>query len=322
MQTTPSRSSTGLTSAFGNQFAYPCRTSSPDLDLEDVISRQIRDFYASHSPTSDPGSLSPMLDDLPVDIDAVIDAIGGLLMHPHTAHDLYGESEPADRGAGYLTMKRMLQHLHTVDPAPLTQHRPSDKRLRLNCGRFAMIFVSILRHCGIPARKRVGFDWDGWIHEIAEYWDDQRNQWVLLDPNPAARKPIRDFLARIGQPTNAITIRPGEAFTPGCLAWRLCRAGQADPNGYQISDHDGMSSVRIALLQDLDSVNKVELRTFDEWHEMITAPMQQLDDAALDWLDHAALIEDCNTSFDELQAFYANSAYGSKVRTRLTQLVA
>lgn len=54
-----------------------------------MISRQIRDFYTSHSPTSNPGPLSPMLDDLSVDVVGLIDVIGGLLLHPHTAHNLF-----------------------------------------------------------------------------------------------------------------------------------------------------------------------------------------------------------------------------------------
>ena len=52
-----------------------------------------------------------MLDGLAVDVDKLIDVIGGLLLHPHTAHDLYGESEPPDRGAGELAVTRMLQRL-------------------------------------------------------------------------------------------------------------------------------------------------------------------------------------------------------------------
>jgi len=267
-----------------------------------------------------------MLDDLPVDVDKLIDVVGGLLLHPHTAHDLFGESEPPDRGAGELTMTRMLQKLVTLDPRPLSHPRPPERRLRVNCSRFAMLFLTILRHRGIPVRKRAGFDWDGWIHEIPEYWDERRNHWVLVDPDPATRAPIRNFLARTGQADHDVAdidaIKSGEAFTPGFLAWRLCRSGQSDANHFHVKDHDGMASARIALIQDLDSMNKSELRTFDAWHEMITAPLSQLDDSALNWLDEAAaLIADSDTRFNEMRTFYTSSVYGTTIHNRLLQSV-
>jgi len=199
-----------------------------------------------------------------------------------------------------------------------------ERRLRVNCSRFAMLFLTVLRHRGIPVRKRAGFDWDGWIHEIPEYWDENRRQWVFVDPDPATRAPIRTFLARTRQADLTIAdtdaIKPGEAFTPGFLAWRLSRAGQADVNQFKVHGHDGMSSVRVALLQDLDSMNKSELRTFDAWYELITAPFSQLDDSALNWLnDAAALIADSDARFNEMRTFYTTSAYGTTIHKRLLQ---
>lgn len=83
-----------------------------------------------------------------------------------------------------------------------------------------------------------------------------------------------------------------------------------------------MSSVRIALLQDLDPVNKSELRTFDAWHELMTASMRQLDNA-LGWLDAAAdPIAGSDIRFTDMRALYANSPYGTAIQTRLELMVA
>lgn len=259
-----------------------------------VVSPQVRDFYAAHSLTSDPGPRSVILDGLPVDIEPIIDVIGGLFLHPTTAIELLGESEPADRGAGELAMNKTLRMLSAVDPAPLGVPRPVEKRLRVNCRGFAMMFVTILRHQGVPARKRVGFAsyLSGSIHEIAEYWNDQLNRWVLVDPDPTTREPLRNFFASTGGPdqhdSQAGTIKAGDAFYPGGRAWRLCRSGQANAEQFRDSEQAGMAGVRVALIQDLDSLNKVELRSFDEWHEMINTPWDRLGEHSLAWLDHAA----------------------------------
>lgn len=291
-----------------------------------MLSQETRDFYATHSPTSDPGPLSWLLDGLPRAIDELIDAIGGVLLHPITAAQLLGEPEPADQGAGELTMMRTLERVHAIDPAPMSVARPITKRLRVNCRGFAMLFVTALRHQGVPVRKRVGFDCGGDIHEIGEYWDEQREQWVLVDPDPASREPLRAFLRGRGHTgrleSSTELIRHGEAYHAGGLAWRLCRSGQAEVGAFRDTAYAGMAGVRVALLQDLDSLIKVELRSFDEWHELITQPWEAVDRRWLDWLDAAAeLTADMETNLGELRAFYVGSAYGSVVRTRLAQVV-
>lgn len=290
-----------------------------------MITEEVRQFYVSHSPTSDPGPLGSLLDDLPTTINGLVDATGGLLMHVQTAHGLFGEPEPLDFGAGELTMSRMLENLITLYRAPLSLVRPPEKRLRVNCGRFAIFFLSALRQLGIPARKRVGFAWSGWIHEIVEYWDDARERWVLIDPDPSVRDALRDYVARVRGENpgedNADLIRSGEAFWPGALAWRECRAG-VDPGRFHVLDRDALHGVRIALLQDLDSLNKTELRTHDEWHRLMTVPMSELAEDDCRWLDKAAdLVDSGDAGFDALRAHYERSAYGVTVRGRLGRML-
>lgn len=83
-----------------------------------------------------------------------------------------------------------------------------------------------------------------------------------------------------------------------------------------------MAGVRVALLQDLDSLNKVELRSFDEWHELVRQPWAATGQRALDWLDQAAeLTCDADAGLGELRAFYARSSYGSAVKARLAEVV-
>jgi hypothetical protein len=58
---------------------------------------------------------------------------------------------------------------------------------------------------------------------------------------------------------------PPDQFLPGGKAWQLCRAGQADPDSFGISEMHGLWFVRGDLMRDLASLNKVELLPWDGW---------------------------------------------------------
>lgn len=48
-------------------------------------------------------------------------------------------------------------------------------------------------------------------------------------------------------------------------AWRLCRAGQADPDLFGIFDLQGLWFIRGNVVRDLAPLNKMELLTWDCW---------------------------------------------------------
>ena len=75
-----------------------------------------------------------------------------------------------------------------------------------------------------------------------------------------------------------------------------------------------MLGVRVTVLQDLDSLNKAELLSIDEWQELMSKPEAALTPDEIGWLDRAAeLTMTVDERFEEMRAFYAASAYGRAV---------
>jgi hypothetical protein len=127
------------------------------------------------------------------------------------------------------------------------------------CRHFAVMHVALLRHFGIPARARCGFGayfGPGYAdHWITEWWDGGR--WVRHDAQIGGR--ARELLALDFDPAD----QPPGRFLTGAEAWRMCRAGEADPNEFGIFDLRGLWFVVGDLLLDLAALNKVELLPWD-----------------------------------------------------------
>lgn len=290
-------------------------------------------YYAQHSSLTDPGRYAYMFDLLAEeDVPGLARVVAGLIMHP-SATELYGEPpEPDNRGDGIRSVADTLEHLHGIDDAPLAVAREPRKRPRANCRNFAVLLVSMLRHREIPARKRVGFASylpgpQNYIHEIAEYWDEARGRWVMVDPqnDDATLDAQRAYFESIGQPERAdfdtFDIQVGESFYTGGLVWRSCRARDADPEGFRVGPDGGMLGIRISLLQDLDSLNKAELRSWDVWHELMAKSEEKLAAKEKEWLDQAAELMVCvDDRFGEMREFYATAPYARAVRSKLTAL--
>ena len=58
---------------------------------------------------------------------------------------------------------------------------------------------------------------------------------------------------------------PAGQFLAGGEAWRLCRAGRADPASFGISVWWGAWFVRNNVVRDLAALNKLELLPWDSW---------------------------------------------------------
>lgn len=289
-------------------------------------------FYAQQSPFSDPGSYAALFDALSSGVPAGARVVQGLLMHPAAAK-LYGQPpEPEGSGWGYRTVTETLERLLALDDAPLTVIRPPARRLRANCRNFAVLFVAILRHQGVPARKRVGFATylpgsHASTHEIAEYWDEAASRWVLVDPqnDDVSRAAQRAYFGRIGEPErgryDTLDIEAGTAFALAGTIWRACRRGEVDPSDFRCGPHRGMPEIRLTVLQELDSLNRVELLSNDAWHELMTKPDAELTDGELALLDRMAeLTTSVDERFEELRGLYEGMAYARAVRTELQTL--
>ncbi|MBV7334568.1 transglutaminase-like domain-containing protein [Chloroflexi bacterium TSY] len=151
-------------------------------------------YYTSQSAMSVPGKYAELYDDLPRDISSLTHVIQGLMMHDATL-PLHGLTltDEREREFNLRTIPERLTKLLAMNSAPLTTPRPPTERVTGTCRDFALLFASMVRHQGIPARIRTGFApylpgvliGDRYLigdHYIPEYWDVTQERWILIDP--------------------------------------------------------------------------------------------------------------------------------------------
>lgn len=285
----------------------------------------VRDYYAQHSVITDPGGYASLFDPLPRNIPVLVKVVQGLLLHLLWAKSYHVWISEERRHEIYLrSIPEMLERILALDSSPLWIPRPTDERLIGICRDFGVLLVSILRHQGVPARLRVGFagyfrspELRFWDHRIAEYWDEQRERWILVDPQ------IDDIQRQtIGLDFDPLNITADSPFHLAGDVWRQCRAGKGNAQEYGDSPEDrGMPPIRYALLHDLDALNKVELVGFDAWHTLIDKPEEELAEEERAFLDQAAEATiQVDSNFARLRALYNTSAYGQTVQARLSSL--
>lgn len=304
----------------------------------------VLDFYRDHSAVTDPRGYAYLFDDLPGHLSALVQVVQGLLVHS-LAVGLYGlpscQDEPID---SVRLVSGMLAAILDRDDAPLTVERDPARRVVGNCRQPAVLLVAMLRHKGIPARKRVGFARylpgpGATIHEIAQCWDASQRRWRLVDPgnDGTIMASQRAYFASVGEPQRAVydTLDLGQQdFIPAPTAWRRYRDGSADPGQFGIGDERGERWLRITVLQDLDALNKAELNSYDSWGgPLVGEPdiplagqVRYLDradttPAEARFLDQMAeLATDPDRHLGELRRRYTESAWGRGVLDTLGRL--
>ncbi|MBA2521075.1 MAG: transglutaminase domain-containing protein [Chloroflexia bacterium] len=250
-------------------------------------------MYATQSPVTDPGDMAWWLAGLPADLDGLRRVARDLVIH-YRADDPVGHGIPAERLAEIDTRYAgaMLHRLHELAAQPLTTARQPAQRLVGCCRDFTILFLTLARYQGIPARARVGFATyfvPGFNvdHEIAEVWDATERRWRLVDAE------LSDDHV---DPTNGAALDgldiPRDRFLTGGTAWLACRDGQADPArfvvdpGLDIPSTRSWPQLRNNLIHDLAVLNKVEPLLWDAWgfierDDLSAAEEQLLDDVAV-----------------------------------------
>ena len=271
----------------------------------------VRDFYRKQSRVTDPGSMVGWLNDLPRDIPSLRRIARGLVVH-YRADDLNALGIPPERVAEVDTRyaEKMLVHLQELAPGPWSRQRPPQSRLVGCCRDFTVLFLTLLRHQGIPARARVGFasyfqpDWY-LDHEVAEVWDGTAGRWRLIDAQLADAHLDRED----GATLDPLDI-PRDRFLVGGEAWRACRGDDADAErfvvdpGLDIPDTRGWPYLRHNLIHDLATLNKEELLLWDEWGLMEGDAPDARELALLDRI--AALTQHDDPPLAKVQALYAS----------------
>jgi hypothetical protein len=185
------------------------------------------------------------------------------------------------------------------------------------CHHYGLLLVSMLRAKRIPARLRGGFGAyfnppryeDHWI---AEYWDENRQRWVLADVQLDAV-----WLGRLGMAHDPLDL-PRDQFVVAADAWEQCQAGKADPSLFGISfiDLRGVWFIAGSLMRDVAALNKAEMLPWDVWGA------QPSSDASLGrgervFFDRlAVLARSPDAAFDDLRKLYEGDE-----RVRVPQFV-
>jgi excinuclease ABC subunit A len=240
----------------------------------------VYDYYSQHSSITNPRDYANLFDQLPHDIPSLVSIVQNLLIHAAWA-DSYDLTLSSERRKELFlrTVPEMLEQILAFDPSALAVPRPPEKRLVSICRDFGVLLVSMLRHQGIPARLRVGFagyfhgsGLSFWDHRITEYWNEELDQWLMVDPQ------IDDIQRKaLGLKADTLNITTHTPFLVAGSVWKQCRSGEVNPNEFGDGPDDiGMPPIRYALLHDFDALNKHELVGFDAWHSLIDKPEDEL----------------------------------------------
>jgi Transglutaminase-like superfamily len=261
-------------------------------------------YFATPGPLTDLGAHAARVRDLPEALPELCRVVQGLVVHPFMGR-LYGLAPQALRPdeLEIRAASELVGRILALDPRPLAEPRPPERRVFGNCRHFSVLLCALLRARGVPARARCGFAAyfepshlvDHWVCEV---WDAQQRSWRLVDAQLDASQ--RNAFRIPFDPLDV----PRTQFLVAGDAWQRCRSGSEDPERFGILDLHGFWFVRGNLVRDLAAHAKRELLPWDGW-----GLMQTRDDSApaeLALLDRVAdLTQACEERHAERLALYA-----------------
>ncbi|WP_427890929.1 transglutaminase-like domain-containing protein [Kribbella sp. GL6] len=258
--------------------------------------------YAIQSRFSDPGVHAGLFDALPDDIPGIAAVVRNLVIHYRGGGIEFTGERLAEIDSRWVSA--ILDVDQKRNGTPLTVPRePVDKVVGC-CRDHTLLFVSVLRHKGIPARSRVGFG--GYFtegfnndHVVAEYWNGER--WVMVDTE----------LEPGSHPFDPADM-PAGPFTSAAEVWLGYRAGElngdlygADPNPEAPLKLHGGWFIRTYVHYQLAHLNGDELLLWDNWGSM----SDTLDGADVDGTDRIARLMVAADNGDEAAAKEAGELY-------------
>jgi hypothetical protein len=260
-------------------------------------------FFTSQGRISQPGKYAHLFDNLPTVIGELCKIVQGTTVHVFWA-ERYGLKLTPERESEVQlrTMEKRLARTLELDPRPLSEARPLERKLVGNCRDHTLLLVAMLRQQGVPARARCGFGAyfranhyeDHWV---TEYWNQAEGRWVLVDAQ------LDEFQCNaLNIPFDPLDV-PRDQFIVGGAAWQMCRSGAADPDSFGIFDLRGLDFVRGDFIRDVAALNKVELLPWDCWGMILHPSLDDPSDLAL--LDHLAeLTSDDALDFEQVRGLY------------------
>lgn len=255
-------------------------------------------YYTKHTRFTDPGEYANHLAALPVEMDALHTALGGMLIHIWKVQKHHADLSAKRSGEIKIRhVRHMLGTLLALDDRPLSITRADSRRLIVDCRHFAALLCAILRQRGIPARSRWGFatyleTTHYQNHCLCEYWSAKEGRWVLEDPDLR----LHDV--------------PPDQFITAGRAWQMCREDQNNGALFGFGRHprgQGLAKVRGILVSDFAALNGFEMLS-DDWWGMHLKNNKDVTKADTALLDRAAALATTDEAFDERRELYENSA--------------
>ena len=275
-----------------------------------TLSPSIATIYAQVGPLTDLSMYRAQLASLPATIADLCRVVQGVLIHVFwQGRDALPLTEERRQALYARPAAAKLAAILALDDRSLTVARPPERRLPATSRDYSLLLVALLRHQGIPARSRCGFATyftpqryeDHWL---VEYWHDEENRWVLVDPQ-------MDEAQRAALNISFDTLDiPRVRFLSSGAAWQRCRSGMLDPALFSNLEDRGMHAIRCTLIHDLAALNRVEMHPWDRWGLMLP-PDEMLSDADIALLDavaHANVGAAAIPSADVVEALYASDS--------------
>ena len=241
-------------------------------------------FYLEQSKFTGPGKYQEMYDILPDNIEDLCDITSTLLF---STADLESQDiksinpEKIQTDITYLTVEEMLDGLSLRSKKDLIKPRVRlSERVATNCRNSSLLLCSMLRHKGIPARMRMGFNcyMHGWVfhgifHDkaLVEYWCSKDCRWKLVD-NRLTKFNLERFRIKFSKYDI-----PNDKFMTAPQIWLDCIYGKRLANDFGCGGVPGATSfrrglwyIRNMLIHDLFMLNKVELSFWYTWGYMFS----------------------------------------------------
>jgi hypothetical protein len=209
-------------------------------------------FYRQYSEYTDPGEYAYLYEGLPDSPQELCRLIKSQYINPNELPMYEGQisKERSIDMMKYPTVKLALEGLLSYDSSGLVQNRQPENRLVLICRDNSILFASILKYRGIPARVRYGFAsylMPGFhaSHVICEVWSEDKNRWMLVDPS-----------------TNMVNFSRDQ-FDFGNDVWLKLQEKEIDANLYGVPDrYIGLVPITMVVCTDAASILGTEYPTY------------------------------------------------------------
>ncbi|RZT13396.1 transglutaminase superfamily protein [Kribbella sp. VKM Ac-2569] len=260
--------------------------------------------YAIQTRFSDPGVHAGLFDALPDEVTEIAAVVRNLLIHYRGGGIEFTGERLAEIDNRWVSA--ILATDQKRNGTALAVPREPVDRVVGCCRDYTLLFVSILRHKGIPARSRVGFGnyfTEGFNndHVVAEYWNGDR--WVMIDAEMDPADPRFTF---------DVADMPAGPFRSAAEVWQGYRAGElngdlfgADPNPDAPLKLHGGWFIRTYVHYQLAHLNGDELLLWDNWGSM----SDTLDGADVELTDRIADLMLASDNGDDAATKEVNELY-------------